>query len=300
MTCEDLLGAGELNEDSEMLLVRLMDAPEQEDKETVENVAKKVIYFGNNSVWSYTIREACSTSLRRLSSTHSPSTESTVSSMHYKIPETLDQQLHDVLRDDLDIQDEETRLLRKKGALSLPPLDVQKALLDAYFRWIFPIQQILDREQFFRDRQAGRVSTLLLQCLFFVATTCCDESIIRANWGTRRAAQVILFKRAKALYHADYEQDRVAIIQSLFLMSFWWSSPTDEKDFSHWLGSAIRFAQANGMHRSYVQVASSNLLAVATYVFSQGRQTQICQSKIGGFGSASGGLYMQVFHTEGD
>ncbi|QKX64674.1 uncharacterized protein TRUGW13939_11850 [Talaromyces rugulosus] len=237
-------------EGSEMLLVQLMNSEEYENTPHSKNVSNKVMYFGNDSIWAWTIQKARGGNSQQSASPASVSTQSLANNVHYQVPTTLDERPHDVPEGDFDFKQEEMDLLRKKGAFSLPPLFVQKALLDAYFRWIFPMQQILDREQFLQDFEAGRASILLLQALYFVATTCCDDEIIKVNWGSRRSAQLTLYQRVKALYDADYEQNRVTVIQVLFLMTFWWGSPTEEKDCSHWLAAAVRLAQANGMHRS--------------------------------------------------
>ncbi|KAJ9498773.1 hypothetical protein H2202_005959 [Exophiala xenobiotica] len=243
-----------------MLLVRLADTEELEENQMITNgpdripnkVPNRVVYFGSDSIWLWAIRKARRNIPQQAISPRSISTQSPASNVHYEIPDTVDRQPYDVPADDFDWKQEEMNLLQKKGAFSLPPLHVQKALLDAYFRWVFPMQQLLDREQFLRDFEAGRASVLLLQALFFVGTTCCDDDIIREHWGTRRSAQVTLYRRVKALYDADYEQNQITVIQVLFSMTSWWGSPTDEKDFSHWLAAAVRLAQVNGMHRSKV------------------------------------------------
>ncbi|KAK5273650.1 hypothetical protein LTR96_000250 [Exophiala xenobiotica] len=257
-SCSYEPGGDEPKEGSEMLLVRLADTEELEENQMITNgpdripnkVPNRVVYFGSDSIWLWAIRKARRNIPQQAISPRSISTQSPASNVHYEIPDTVDRQPYDVPADDFDWKQEEMNLLQKKGAFSLPPLHVQKALLDAYFRWVFPMQQLLDREQFLRDFEAGRASVLLLQALFFVGTTCCDDDIIREHWGTRRSAQVTLYRRVKALYDADYEQNQITVIQVLFSMTSWWGSPTDEKDFSHWLAAAVRLAQVNGMHRS--------------------------------------------------
>jgi hypothetical protein len=59
-----------------------------------------------------------------------------------------------------------------------------------------------------------------------------------------------MYNRAKDLYDADYETDKITVSQALFLMSFWRAGPLLEKDTRHWLGAAISLAQTKGMHRS--------------------------------------------------
>lgn len=241
-----------VQEGSEMLLVRLLDIRENEDEGTSPKGANKVMYFGNDSIWSYSLQKA-----RRKGSVHSASPQSIREqsddcNIHYTIPETLGIQPRDLTEaDDLIMKQEQLKLLQARGAFTLPPFEVQKELLESYFKWLYPLQPILDKQQFLSDFQAGKASALLLQSLLSVATTCCDESTIQKHWKTRRSAQKLFHKRARALYDADYEQNRVTIVQALFLMTFWWGNPTDVKDFSHWLSTSIHTAQMMGMHRSY-------------------------------------------------
>ncbi|KAJ9611622.1 hypothetical protein H2200_004806 [Cladophialophora chaetospira] len=237
-------------EGSEMLLVRLTDVPDHQAGDEPTKTTNKVVYFGDESIWSDSLRKARSSKARHPASPQSVSAQSMDSNIHYAVPSTLKDQPQDVPQDDLDVKQVETHLLQKKGAFDLPPPDIQRELLDAYFFWLYPLQPILDREQFLNDFHSGAASILLLQALLFVGTTCCDDSIILQHWPSRRSAQAALYKRVKALYDADHEQNRVTIVQVLFLMCFWWGSPTDNKDFSHWLAASIHLAQVMGMHRS--------------------------------------------------
>jgi hypothetical protein len=51
------------------------------------------------------------------------------------------------------------------------------------------------------------------------------------------------------LYDFDYEIDRVALVQSLLLMTYWYETPDDQKDTWHWMGVAISLAHTIGLHR---------------------------------------------------
>ena len=52
------------------------------------------------------------------------------------------------------------------------------------------------------------------------------------------------------LYDFDYEIDRVALVQSLLLMTYWYETPDDQKDTWHWMGVAISLAHTIGLHRN--------------------------------------------------
>ncbi|RAL61904.1 hypothetical protein DID88_002967 [Monilinia fructigena] len=59
------------------------------------------------------------------------------------------------------------------------------------------------------------------------------------------------FKRAKALYDADYEEDRVIIVQALILLGWYWEEPgVVTKTVFYWNGLATTIAQALAMHRN--------------------------------------------------
>lgn len=146
-----------------------------------------------------------------------------------------------------------TELLRRQGAFELPSSEICHELYRTYFRCVQPHYPILDPQDF-----AARYvdiknppSWLLLQAVLFMAAGHCDFAVLEsAGFKSRSEARLSLFKRTKALYDADHELDKVTIVQALFLMSFWWATPMDQKDTWHWLGNAISLALTLGMHRS--------------------------------------------------
>jgi hypothetical protein len=51
------------------------------------------------------------------------------------------------------------------------------------------------------------------------------------------------------LYDFDYEIDRISLVQSLLLMTYWYETPDDQKDTWHWMGVAISLSHTIGLHR---------------------------------------------------
>lgn len=144
-------------------------------------------------------------------------------------------------------------LLRLQHAFDIPSKEICHELFHVYFQFVHPHYPILDRCDFAYRYQdpSDPPSYLLLQAVLFMAAGHCTTSLLHdAGLGTRYEARLTLFKRAKALYDADWESDQVSIVQALFLMSFWWNSLTDQKDTWYWLGSSISLAVTLGMHRS--------------------------------------------------
>ncbi|KAG7138604.1 Cutinase transcription factor 1 alpha like protein [Verticillium longisporum] len=69
--------------------------------------------------------------------------------------------------------------------------------------------------------------------------------------GSTKTMALTFYKRAKAFYDANHETDRVAIIQSMILIGWYWGGREDvlEETFD-WTRAAIIVAQGTGMHRS--------------------------------------------------
>lgn len=53
----------------------------------------------------------------------------------------------------------------------------------------------------------------------------------------------------KLLYDADYEQDRLCLVQTLLLLSLWWEGPYEQKDGWHWSGLSLYVARTIGLNR---------------------------------------------------
>ena len=68
-------------------------------------------------------------------------------------------------------------------------------------------------------------SLLLLQAILLAGSrVCSNPQLMDANGSTTPAAMTF-YKRAKALYDANYEDDRVTIVQALILLAWWWEGP---------------------------------------------------------------------------
>ena len=166
--------------------------------------------------------------------------------LHYQLPT-------DVVDLDAGAKHREKDLLQLQNAFDTPKSNVCLELFKAYFEKVAPQYPIIDRSLFLFQYAIPQrpQSWLLLQAVLFMAAGHCDEDILKeAGFESRYDARLTLFKRTKALYDAEYEEDKVTIVQAVFLMSFWWATPIDSKDTWHWLGIAISLALTIGMHRS--------------------------------------------------
>lgn len=148
--------------------------------------------------------------------------------------------------------------LWKKGALSIPDTEFRNELLRSYIEYVHPYMPLIELHDFLRivDKgtgEQGRISLLLFQAVMFTGVAFVDMSYLTAaGYATRKAARKAFYLKARALYDFDYESDRVAIVQALLLMTYWYETPDDQKDTWHWMGVAISLAHTIGLHRNPV------------------------------------------------
>ncbi|KAJ9628263.1 hypothetical protein H2204_009380 [Knufia peltigerae] len=157
------------------------------------------------------------------------------------------------VEDEYDDDSSLTTFLQQQGCFVVPNVHTCYQLFRTYFDYVHPHYPILDRTEF-ASQYADPTrppSYLLLQSVLFMAAGHCDMAVLReAGFDSRYHARKTFFKRAKALYDNDHEPNKVTVVQAVFLISFWWNGPTDQKDTWHWLGIAISLALTLGMHRS--------------------------------------------------
>ncbi|KAK0645579.1 fungal-specific transcription factor domain-containing protein [Cercophora newfieldiana] len=147
----------------------------------------------------------------------------------------------------------EIDILHQRGAFLLPPRSLCDELIEAYFKWVHPIVPVINRTKFMRQYKDPKnpPSLLLLQAVLLAGSRVCTNPQLMDSNGSVTPAALTFYKRAKALYDANYEDDRVTIVQSLLLMGWYWEGPEDvTKNVFYWSRVATIVAQGSGMHRS--------------------------------------------------
>ncbi|KAK9470850.1 fungal-specific transcription factor domain-containing protein, partial [Dipodascopsis tothii] len=168
---------------------------------------------------------------------------------HYPLPEDL--RVGSARLNELD--PEEIEVLNRRGAFLLPPREVCDELVEAFFVKVHPMIPMINRTQFMRryNDPSNPPSLLLLQSILLVGSRVCEHPTLLDSTGSSDMASMTFFKRAKALYDANYEDDRMTIVQSLMLLSWWWEGPEDvTKNSFYWVRVAIAVGQGFGIHRS--------------------------------------------------
>jgi len=158
-----------------------------------------------------------------------------------------------------DLDNLELDILHQRGAFLLPPKPLCDELVDAYFKWVAPVVPIVNRSRFMRQYRDPKnpPSLLLLQAILLAGSRVCTNGQLMDANGSTTPAAMTFYKRAKALYDANYEDERVTIVQALVLLGWYWEGPEDvTKNVFYWTRVAMVVAQGSGMHRS---VESSQL-----------------------------------------
>ncbi|KAK3069456.1 Transcriptional activator of fatty acid utilization [Teratosphaeriaceae sp. CCFEE 6253] len=188
--------------------------------------------------------------------------------VHYPLPENVRGARARVN----ELDNVEIDILHQRGAFLLPPRVLCDELVDAYFQWIAPVVPVINRTKFMRRYRDPKnpPSLLLLQAILLAGSRVCNNPQLMDANGSTTPAAMTFYKRAKALYDANYEDDRVTIVQALILMGWYWEGPEGKdphrgelvtharsdlaadvtKNVFYWSRVAVIVAQGSGMHRS--------------------------------------------------
>lgn len=148
--------------------------------------------------------------------------------VHYPLPENVRgarARMHELDKVEMDI-------LHQRGAFLLPPRSLCDELIEAYFKWIAPVVPVINKSRFMRRYRDSKnpPSLLLLQAVLLAGSRVCTNPQLMDASGSTTPAAMTFYKRAKALFDANYEDDRVTIVQSLILMGWYWEGPEGNQD----------------------------------------------------------------------
>lgn len=143
--------------------------------------------------------------------------------VHYPLPPNMKGSRANVA----ELDSLELDILHQRGAFLLPPKPLCDELVDAYFEWVAPFVPIINRNRFMRNYRDPKnpPSLLLLQAILLAGSRVCTNSQLMDANGSTTPAAMTFYKRAKALYDANYEDDRVTIVQALVLLGWYWEGP---------------------------------------------------------------------------
>ena len=172
--------------------------------------------------------------------------------------------------------------LDKKGALTVPETPLRNELLRSYAQFVHPFLPVLDLKEFLTPIEQNDVnnpiSLLLFQAVMFAGTAYIDMRFLQAaGFETRKAARKAFWQRVRLLYDFDYESDRIALVQALLIMTYWYETPMTRKTL--------------GIGWESVFPSRIRLACIET------RQTRICHSLSKDCGNVSGGHALLVIDS---
>lgn len=98
---------------------------------------------------------------------------------------------------------EDVKYLHVKGALTLPTLPLQNALLQAYVEYVHPYMPLMDLNSFLsiinnRDGSNGQISLFLYQAVMFAASAFVEMKYLReGGYTTRKSARKSFFQKTR-------------------------------------------------------------------------------------------------------
>lgn len=152
------------------------------------------------------------------------------------------------------VSSEDLDFLTQKGAMAVAEPDLQLDILRGYLFSVHPFMPMLDFRTFvhaiLNNREDSQISLLLFQAVMFAGLHSLPLHVIhRLGFESAKQARGVFFNRVRLLYEFDVEQDSAAVLQSLILMSSWYSRWDERRHTWHWTGLAYDLARSMGLHR---------------------------------------------------
>ncbi|KAF1938254.1 hypothetical protein EJ02DRAFT_514647 [Clathrospora elynae] len=157
--------------------------------------------------------------------------------------ETTDRHFHVPATAEKALAPEELEYLKVKGCFTLP--EESDELVKAYFQFVHPAFPVIDGSLFIqRYAVSGRegINLLLLWSMFSVSASYIPNSF-RITHKEKYA------HHAKLLFDLNQEKDKIVLVQSALLLSFWFADTEDVKQSWYWTSIAFNIGQTLGLHR---------------------------------------------------
>ena len=146
---------------------------------------------------------------------------------------------------------EDINCLESKKCFDKPRVDVFESLINTFLDTYFPIYPIVHRQEFIDQYHNDTLPWILLHSCCFVSATFCPISVIhRAGFTSRKQARFGFYRKAKALFDTGHESNKIVLLQSVIMLTFWGGGPNAYWNFYSWIGTACTIAETLGIHRS--------------------------------------------------
>jgi len=140
--------------------------------------------------------------------------------------------------------------LKVKGAFDYPKSETLSAMVLAFVDRFCPLYSIVDVPDFQRSYESKNLPWILLHAVCFIGATYCDLSVIhRAGFKSRWHARRLFYDKAKVLFDIGYETNKIILLQTVLMLSFWGPQMKSYWNPCSWVGFGVTIAESLGIHR---------------------------------------------------
>lgn len=140
--------------------------------------------------------------------------------------------------------------LNSKSAFDGHSNEVSDALILAFLERFYPLYSIVDKENFIYLHKQQKLPWILLHAVCFIGATFCDMNIVhkagvKSRWHLRRS----YYDKAKILFDVGYETNKVVLLQTVLMLSFWGPQMKSYWNPCSWIGFGVTIAESLGINR---------------------------------------------------
>ncbi|KAK5063038.1 hypothetical protein LTR84_005114 [Exophiala bonariae] len=141
--------------------------------------------------------------------------------------------------------------LQSIGAFDLPEPPILEAFIQAFMTRFYPLYSIVDSDEIQTLYREQKLPWILLNAICLIGATFCDADIIhQSSFKKRSSARRIFYNKSKALFDFGYETNKIILLQSVLMLTFWGPHMKTYWNPSSWIDFATNIAASLGIHRS--------------------------------------------------
>ncbi|KAM0714047.1 hypothetical protein Q7P37_011011 [Cladosporium fusiforme] len=143
------------------------------------------------------------------------------------------------------------RYLQDRGTFTTLDETLEKQLISAFMSRFYPLYSLVDKDEVLELHKDQKLPWILLHAICLIGATFCDASIInKSGFESRLHARKTFYDKAKVLFDFEYEKDRVVLLQTVIMLSFWGPHMDNPWNPASWVGFGVTIAASLGMHRA--------------------------------------------------
>ncbi|KAK5400799.1 hypothetical protein LTR06_011259 [Exophiala xenobiotica] len=160
---------------------------------------------------------------------------------------------------------QDTAYLHAKGAFETVNSETSASLVSAFLDRFYPLYSIVDKDSFVELHEKQALPWVLLHAVSFIGATFCDASTIhKAGFKSRWHARRCFYDKAKILFDVGYETNKVVLLQTVLMLSFWGPQMKSYWNPCSWIGFGVTIAESLGINRrnpaTWIEPKSKSLL----------------------------------------